>query len=852
MVNTKSSLVKIANQLLKSFSDPIYIIDKKGIIIWTNPSFLHTYGWEVGEINFSPFMPNYLLDEYQELQRRIMYGGSIYGYESSRYTKDGSLLNVLIDFLPVYSDIGEIDGYALILKSGSKQKKLEKELMETNEKYELIANNTSDIVMLVDPNGFIRYVSPSLESITGYKQEEYEGKKAFSIIHPDDIERVSQLHTFVFGENRPVDLEYRALRKDGMVIDIESRVMPVLDDDKQAEYSVIVARDVSERKTKEKQLEYIMNNIQAAIWSTDNNFSTLNFCSTSTINVIGISSEDFSENPRILHKMIDSNHMKPFEIFDINRYQDTDFIIDEFQIIFNKNEKRWIRCMAHAIRNAHNKVIRIDGIFLDITSLKEYENKYKLSEQRFKALFDNHIDGVFTLNTNGEFINCNISMKEILELGNYLIDKLSFIDFVSDQNKYLVEECVKKVITLNQPQNLDIIINTLQKNPLMLNVTFIPVIENNETIGIHGIAKDITLIHETSNELKRNKERYQKLNHSINNFAHDLRRVMKVPDIERRLLKEINTILGLNDVSVIQVDRTNEKKSKIPYGKPTAIEEDLYLKIWRNSDKIILLKIDNHTLNDFDDVEISWLETIIQYVSTLYENLQIIEDLSKQLESEINTNSTPQWMLRLLFNISEKERQYLSSDLHDSALQDQIIWYRRLETLLSNTKLPIDIFEELSQISEGLLDVIHQIRITCNELRPPLLAEMGLIEALESLISFHQLYSDYTIDFHYNGNCDYINEEKIMGVYRVFQELLNNATKHSKATDITLSLEIKESLLELLYKDNGIGMDLALKTNSYQHLGISGIKTRIQSMEGEVVFHSSPNRGLEVKVILPI
>src|SRR5690606_20320405 len=102
-------------------------------------------------------------------------------------------------------------------------------------------------------------------------------------------------------------------------------------------------------------------------------------------------------------------------------------------------------------------------------------------------------------------------------------------------------------------------------------------------------------------------------------------------------------------------------------------------------------------------------------------------------EKAVAANETPQWMLRLLFRLSEKERATLSSDLHDAVLQDLIIWYRKLESLRSQHRFEDGTERELRRIEEGLLDAIHQIRITCNELRPPFLLKMGLDESLKSL-----------------------------------------------------------------------------------------------------------------------
>lgn len=130
------------------------------------------------------------------------------------------------------------------------------------------------------------------------------------------------------------------------------------------------------------------------------------------------------------------------------------------------------------------------------------------------------------------------------------------------------------------------------------------------------------------------------------------------------------------------------------------------------------------------------------------------------------------------------------------------------------------------QIEEGLLDAIHQIRITCNELRPPFLLKMGLVESLKSLFEYTRMFSNYEIEFTADPLNVSLNEEQILGMYRIVQELLNNASKHSKANKITMSLISRADHVHFSYSDDGVGMDLSAFEGSFQHMGIAGIEKK--------------------------
>jgi signal transduction histidine kinase len=276
---------------------------------------------------------------------------------------------------------------------------------------------------------------------------------------------------------------------------------------------------------------------------------------------------------------------------------------------------------------------------------------------------------------------------------------------------------------------------------------------------------------------------------------------------------------------------------------------DRWVKIGEKQHPVYLRIAMNHGMLKIEE---EWLETVVHYVTILYDNLHLIEDLMKRLEDMVTKNVTPKWMLRLLFKLSEKERSALSSDLHDSVLQDLIIWYRKLESLRSTATFAKEEQAELKQIEEGLLDAIHQLRITCNELRPPFLLKMGLVESLKSLFSYTRMFSNYEIEFLAEYfNCS-LQEDQILGVYRIVQELLNNATKHSKATKVTITLACKKDHIDFAYSDDGVGMDLSNFEGSFQHMGITGIEKRVLSLEGEISLNSALQQGLHVNISLPL
>ena len=83
----------------------------------------------------------------------------------------------------------------------------------------------------------------------------------------------------------------------------------------------------------------------------------------------------------------------------------------------------------------------------------------------------------------------------------------------------------------------------------------------------------------------------------------------------------------------------------------------------------------------------------------------------------------------------------------------------------------------------------------------------------------------------------------MIGLYRIVQELLANATKHSNATEVKLRLSTQSDEVNLSYEDNGVGIDPSQKPDQFNSMGIGGMKERVRSMNGKIQFDSSESGG---------
>ncbi|SFQ26412.1 sensor histidine kinase [Salibacterium halotolerans] len=362
---------------------------------------------------------------------------------------------------------------------------------------------------------------------------------------------------------------------------------------------------------------------------------------------------------------------------------------------------------------------------------------------------------------------------------------------------------------------------------------------------------------------------------SLDRFSQDVAKILKKDELNDRLIQEIKEVLPVQHTSIITFSKQDGEtrlsagdegcpqhliKKQLTYhqsqrtiGSQFKIEDGICSIINEQHDSIQVLWIEqkvNHT--PFNKDERHWISILVHYTSIVYENFQLLENVTEELNYSLyNGQTMPPWMLRLLFRLSEKERARLSYDLHDSALQEQLIWYRKVEEMLAQKQLTDSLKEQLSQLRQGLLSVVDQIRETCTLLRPPFLKDTGIAEALSYLVEHYQTRESFDIQF---SSCDFnsiLGDEQALALYRIVQELLNNAAKHSKAQCVDIEVRNEGNQFIMTYSDDGVGLPSKGEFHSTQMMGMTGIRQRVNSIHGTIEILSPEGSGLEVVILFP-
>jgi signal transduction histidine kinase len=207
----------------------------------------------------------------------------------------------------------------------------------------------------------------------------------------------------------------------------------------------------------------------------------------------------------------------------------------------------------------------------------------------------------------------------------------------------------------------------------------------------------------------------------------------------------------------------------------------------------------------------------------------------------------------LLFT-EERERRRLATDLHDSIGQALAISKLKLDAL--KTTVPSSpLALELEEIC-GLLDgTIQQARSLTFELSPPVLYELGLVPALESLAEQVERRYNLRIHFMEDSRPKPVSEDLAVLLFRAIQELLVNVVKHAKAQKARVAVVRDGDRIRIRVEDNGIGFDPAeidAHEDRARRFGLFSINERLHHLGGSVEIESSPGRGTQVTLTAPL
>jgi signal transduction histidine kinase len=232
------------------------------------------------------------------------------------------------------------------------------------------------------------------------------------------------------------------------------------------------------------------------------------------------------------------------------------------------------------------------------------------------------------------------------------------------------------------------------------------------------------------------------------------------------------------------------------------------------------------------------------------EQRRVVQAERDQLEIEVaqRTHQLTE-LARHLQTAREDERIHLARELHDelgALLTAAKLDVARLKSRLASTMTP-EIAERIQHLNDALNSGIALKRRIIEDLRPSSLSNLGLVAALEILITEWSSRSEVPVERELEPVT--LRPSGELTVYRLVQEALTNISKYARATKIEVRLSARDGIVRVSVHDNGVGFDVK-KPRTSAH-GLLGMRYRLESEGGRVVLSSAPGQGTSIEAQLP-
>lgn len=378
-------ITKTLSKILDSSPDVICTLNEQGRFI--NVSAASNRMWGYSPYQLEGMFSGALLHKDDRKPTRnvletIMNGREITNFENRLKRKDGSYISL------VWSarwDSEERTIYC-VAKDASEKKKIEEQVKASEQYFKALIQDGSDLIAILDPKGNYLYVSPTSLAVLGTAPEEYLGKNAFNLIHPDDRELTFKGFETLHKEHKVALNPFRFLHNDGSWRWVETIITNLLDDP--AVRGIVAnSRDITERINAQKAIlvsneryRLVSKATSDAIWDRDLETNTI-YWGKGFQRLFHYRPDQLTSNFNLWEESV-----HPDDLRRVKKKLDNFLLTSKTQW---RDEYRFARAdggyasvtdKGLVVRDIEGKAIRIVGAMQDVTKQKSEEHQLKLLE----------------------------------------------------------------------------------------------------------------------------------------------------------------------------------------------------------------------------------------------------------------------------------------------------------------------------------------------------------------------------------------------------------------------------------------------------------------------------------------
>ncbi|KUG21280.1 MAG: PAS domain S-box protein [Methanomicrobiaceae archaeon] len=406
--------------LIEAGLDPLVIIDREGMITDVNAAAELVTGRRRDELIGTEFSGCFTdAARAEAAYREVFREGRIRDYELEILQRDGRTTPVLLNASVFRNEDGAIAGVFAAARDITERKQAEAALREGEARYRRLVENLNEGIWVIDPGGIITFVNSRMAEMLGYDASEVAGRSHLAWMEEDCIEaalRGMERRKQGISESR----ESALTRKDGTRIDVLISSAPIIDEGGRYRGAVSAVLDITGRKRaeearreSEERYRSFVENFHGIAFRRTLDARTI-FSHGAVKEITGYAEEEFLAGRPKWHDIVYAPDREILARDDAMLRSVPGHAVDrEYRIVRKDGAVRWIRERIQTLCDSSNCPSFVQGALFDVTEEKRAEEALRMSEERFRSIFEESVIGIEFYDAKGRLLYINPASLEI-------------------------------------------------------------------------------------------------------------------------------------------------------------------------------------------------------------------------------------------------------------------------------------------------------------------------------------------------------------------------------------------------------------------------------------------------------
>ena len=742
---------------------------------------------------------------------------------------------------PIEASISEVESggqrfFTAVIRDITERCRAEEAVRESEERFRLVADTAPVLMWMSGTDKLCTYFNKPWLDFTGRSLEEELGNGWADGVHPEDLQRCLDTYTQSFDQRENFRMEYRLQRYDGEYRWVLDMGVPRFNQDRSFAGYIGIGVDVTARRRAEEarfRHAAIVESSDDAIIGTDAS-GTVTDWNKGAEWLFGYSAKEAigqnvsflaptdrpDEVQRNLKKVVNGDGVKPYET--VRRRKDGNEID--------------VSLTVSPIFDAEDCIVGAAAIARDITERKRAEEAVRESEIQYRRIVETTNEGVWLLDSKLHTSYVNRQMAEMLGYEPREMVGRSVFDF------YFPPDVERKKQALSRRQQgvreqLDERLQRRDGSELWVRMAATPVFKDNgEFDGAMAMMSDITEGKLAEEALRQSEERLRLAAQAGKMYAYEWD---VATDVLVRSAQYV-TILGVTEpkrftrqqfLSKIHPDDRPKFVAAIAELTPANPVGEVTYRVLLPSGTVWL----KNSGRAFFDGEGRMLR-VIGMVADVTDHKQTEEALSG--------------MTRKLVEAQEQERARIARELHDDISQRLALLAVELGQVQEDRPdLPFDILYRMHDLREQTTQISTDVQALSHDLHSSQLEYLGVVAGMKSWCRQFGEKQGIQIDCGHDVQ-SILPPEIGLCLFRVLQEALHNAAKHSGVKRIDVQLREAAGEIHLIVRDSGRGFDVETVKQG-KGLGLTSMRERVRLVNGSIAIESKLTGGTTIRVSVP-